>query len=484
MKNSKLFQLLNRLTLEEKERLEAYVHSPYLNKNKRIKHFCKLLVDRNWNLHHPDLVKEKIYKQVFPTEAYMDENFRVLTSQFLKLTEQFLAMEVWKKDSFIQSYHTLNTYSEKRLNKHFRALYKKAKHQLNQSSTSKDITFFYNKFLLSEINYAYTILNDRANIDAAFYNTMDHFDIYLLANKLRYISTFVNQQNIQHIEERPILFYNEIMNITKEANYQQEEYIRYYSLILYCLTEPENEIHFLKLKTLLLEKHTSVLTKSELREILNMATSYAVRKIKAGNEKYYPHLFDLYISYLKDDTILTGGFIREQHYANIVRIALYLNQLEWAYDFIENYKARLNENIRERVYDQNTFHYLAAIGKHKDAANALHRLNFENNADLINYQILLLKDYFQSDNKEAIESLVNNFRNWIKRNRKMTDNAKAQLRNLFDFSIKIYRIKTNVERKVQTRKKQLRDIQLTIRKTKTRDRKWLLEQVVDLFQKM
>jgi hypothetical protein len=90
MTNSKLILLLRSFSKEELKEFQNFVDSPYFNREKSI---SRLVAEVKKELIYPkesNLLKEGIFKRVYPERVYSDDLMRNIVSKTLKLAEEFV----------------------------------------------------------------------------------------------------------------------------------------------------------------------------------------------------------------------------------------------------------------------------------------------------------------------------------------------------------------------------------------------------------
>ena len=92
MYNSRLLQLLKILHEDELSQFRKYLASPYFNERPKALELFSLLEKYHPEFSSTKLVKEKIFKRIYPGEEYKDIKLRQLMSYMAGLTENFLLL--------------------------------------------------------------------------------------------------------------------------------------------------------------------------------------------------------------------------------------------------------------------------------------------------------------------------------------------------------------------------------------------------------
>ena len=179
-----------------------------------------------------------------------------------------------------------------------------------------------------------------------------------MQTKLRISYEILSRSKWKHKKDSPNLV-NEVLDVVENYNYRKEKYINMYYLILKSVMEPEVVHNYYELKDLLLN-HTHDFTENERNDLLISTTNYCSQKINNGYTEFNVELFNLYDAAISSNILLFKGEITSWTFTNLVVLALRLNKLEWAENFVQSYN--------KYVFRQwsNTYYYnLALIGFEK-----------------------------------------------------------------------------------------------------------------------
>ena len=141
MENSKLISLLRTFDDSEFRRFDKFVKSPYCNNSKAIQNLWEQLKKYSPNYAASGLDTEKFFKKVFPKEAYDEKKLRQLRSRLLKLIEEFLAIEQFKKDEFLVQQKLAKDYYEKDLYHWFEEGYRNIIDFINKKSVLNELDY-------------------------------------------------------------------------------------------------------------------------------------------------------------------------------------------------------------------------------------------------------------------------------------------------------------------------------------------------------
>ena len=95
MNTNKLIEFLAKCTARERNLLQEFVQSPYLNKNIALQNLIIYVAD---NFDNVSIDKETLFKIAYPDEIFQEKRFRYLISNGAKLVTRFWLMEAYESD--------------------------------------------------------------------------------------------------------------------------------------------------------------------------------------------------------------------------------------------------------------------------------------------------------------------------------------------------------------------------------------------------
>ena len=254
MTDSKLYSVLTHFDKIEQNRLRKYVHSPYFNVNEILMCFLDTLFSHiNENDKAGELTKEFIWVQLYKKktsndeksdekEAFNDVRFRKLSSDLLKLIEDFLAQEKYEKDKLQKESYLLNAIGEKKIEKLYKSSIKNAREFL-KNQNEKPSSFYYSQYLIEKNYYDLSEgdLNrsEKSNIE----EIINNLDYFYLAEKLKWYYTVLSRNTlISH--EYQLLFIDEIISHVDKYKYDNVPLVAIYFKQYLTQTQIDNVEHY------------------------------------------------------------------------------------------------------------------------------------------------------------------------------------------------------------------------------------------------
>lgn len=412
MKESRLISILSNLSPIERRSLGKFLRSPYFNKREDLINLFEYLSAQIEG--EKELSKESIFKAVFPTKKFNDTNLRLLMSYLVKLVERFLVIESVDRDPAFQKKELMIDFRKRGLQK----LYQKARKQvseINDASQLRHSSYYETRYeVLMESFHDDAVQQLKENFPLQEF--ADQLDITFIIKKLQQTCLLLNQRSVvkteveigmldevlQHIKEK-----NELLLIPTVAIY-------YYGYL--TLSDQAKKSHFLEFKKLVLKNPEKFLSE-QLQELHLLAINYCIRKLNGGDHSFFVELLDLYKEGLRTETLLQGKRLSRFTYHNIVATAIKSDELDWASDFVIDYKPLLDKKFRESSFSYNLARLSYSKGDYETAMPLLQKANYRDVLLNIAAKTLALKIYYETDELEVLQSHIEAMKSYIRRKR-------------------------------------------------------------------
>ncbi len=426
MQNSKLIELLKTFSAKELRECGDFVCSPFFNYDEEIIALYNYLRKLAHNFSPKKIERETVYKNLFPKKRYDDTHLNYLMSFLLKLIEQYIGYSQYAGNPVLENINVLQSYMKRGLDKHFHNIHKLAKNRLD-TYPHRNLEFFYLQHLLSEVDNRNFLRKNIRKFDARLQSAADYFDLYLLARKLKY---FVEMQDRKMTlsADYKLNMQQEISDYIARNDFSAHPGIQAYCIVLQTQEKPDETKHFFELRRLL-KKHHIVFPEEELRELYSYAINYCLRRVNIGRQEFLKELFSLYKETLKSGLMLENGQISFWSYKNIIGVALRLREFDWAEKFIRDENDKLAEEFRD-----NALHYnLAELSfyRHDFDATMIHlnKVEFSDIYYSFDTKKMMMKIYFEKGEIDALLSLINSFKTFIRRNQSISESNKVAYEN-------------------------------------------------------
>ncbi|MDQ3019892.1 MAG: hypothetical protein M3R36_04875 [Bacteroidota bacterium] len=164
MKNTRLIELLKTFSKEEMKEFEKFVASPYFSRGRELLPFYKILVKHYPSFENSDFTYEKIYRKLHPKVKFnktSSENLlRVMSSDLVKLIEEYLTYENFISDKLGKRICLINVYQKRNLNKPYIKLFSDTKQNLSKLSDGFTSKYFADLYLLKMQEVIFALRNN------------------------------------------------------------------------------------------------------------------------------------------------------------------------------------------------------------------------------------------------------------------------------------------------------------------------------------
>jgi hypothetical protein len=425
-----------------RERFRTFVNSPYFNQHQptiKLLHYLLKQLDRK----KAKLSREEVFQQLFPKTDYDEQLLFNTMSSLKKLYHRFLAHEQLEAHAFLED--TLLLEATNKQNQ-FGLLKNRAK-QLDKrfrQSPHRDGEYYLRQFdFFRTMGYYYSAHEDRTKVDM-LQDMLYALDKFYLAEKLRNACHLTANMILLNTQfdfgalDELLLYYQN--NPDKFAG---DHSIELYYTILMSLREEEEEKHYNKLKSMMVDAVVNRLNQQAQSDLFKFSTNYCIRHINKGERAYQKELFELYQRSISTGLILEHGLISEWDYKNINSLGCALGEFEWTANFLEEYRDKLPQTQRENAYNFNMGHLQFSKKNYSEALEHLLPVRFSDVNYHLSYNNLLLATYYAMGDIEALMSFIETYRIYVIRNRKMTSDRKRQYTNFLRFAKKLTQIKAS-----------------------------------------
>ncbi len=439
MKSTHLVKVLSALDAKELKKFNDWVSSPFFNKNKRVNILCEFVL--KYTPEHDDkgFTKEKTYRLLFQNQPYNSTQLNNVISDLLQLLFQYLAYQNFQRTSEFEKICLMNELLAKGLDDSMLKVSKRYEKEKAKTSIRNSSHFFDNYLFYKQID-EYQLAQPTRDFNENLQLKNDELDLFYVATKLK-IASDMASRNLVIQGNYDCHFLEEVLErIEKNIEfYQNYPAITVYYNVIQTMAS-KDESYYFQLKDLL-ANNLSIFPKEELRVLYDYARNYCIRKINQGNSAYYKEILSLYQFLLDKQIIFKNGHLTQWDYKNIVTVGMRLKEYDWTEQFIHKYKIQLPPNEQENAYVYNMAVYYYERKAYEKSLLMLHEVRFTDASYHIGAKIIQIKSYYELDESEALYSLIETFRIYIIRNKKLSDYRKKANLNFLKIVKKTFKLR-------------------------------------------
>lgn len=467
---TKIYTVLDRFDAYTLNRFRKFILSPYFNQNERLISFFDTIEPQLRNNNGINLTKGDIWEATY-SERYDDTKFRKLCTDLLKLVEAFLAQEVYDSNPLHQANYLLQAVNQKKLKPLYNSTVRTAK-RLSEQQFLKPSAFYYYQYEFKKTIYELTDYEIQRSQIKLLAQIEDNLDKFYIGEKLRYYCTILSiKSHMEH--EYQFLFVDNILQHIESNDFENVVPINFFYQIYCMLSKDDGHFHYLQLKQLI-EKHIDEIPANEKEEVIVAALNYCARQINKGNSEYLRERFSLYQAFLTQDLLMLDGKMSPWNFRNVIVNGLRLGEYDWVEQFIDDYQVHLEEKYQENAVSFNRANLYFYKEEYEKVIETLREVEYDDISYNLNAKSMLIATYYELDEFEALQSLLETFRLYLQRNKKIAKSRKDLYLPLVQFTKHLTRLDPRDTKQIQSLKKKIQNTKAVINKN------WLLEKIGEL----
>ncbi len=439
-----LIQALKTLSRSEMRRFREMAESPYFNKHRDVKSLVAFLERQYPNFSETTCNKKHLAKAALtkhkkrkPEQA--EKHLTVVFTYAWKLFGEFMTQESQREQSLEKQRLQLAFLRRRNLFKIYDKQRKALEKQAEQVHTQDSAYHLQNFRIASEIN-RYEQLNNTYGSAQHLLRKQIWLDRFFLSEKLKDACELHSRSKITQAKlELPL---GEWALQASEQVYEDIPSISIYRRVLRLLQSPSDQQYENLLAEL--QKAEPYFSKDELQNIYNHLQNHCIEQINAGRQSYLQKALELYRLQLDKGLLLDErGFLPEWHYKNITTIGLRLGEKAWIEKFLQQFKEHLPPDSREEAFRFNLASWHYAVGQYDQVLKLLSQLEYSDFRYYLGAKALLLRTYYELEEYEALNALADAFRQYLKRNRILSNERIRAFRKLLRFTRRALLLKIN-----------------------------------------
>ena len=469
MFSDKLLTLLQTFSRRQLNRMRKFLQSPYFNEQEspvRLFDICDQALREG-----PEAVavldKESVWRQLYPGKRLDEAQLRRLSSELTQLGMQFLAQE-HRQDHPVGDWLSLQRRLERpELHKHLAAVERQLQRYFEDATEPSD-RFYLEHFLLN-----WNVFN-RASKLAATVGYMDklrpadyYLDCFYLLQKLKLYVAGLSYRNIrsteQHMELMPGFW-----DFLNSERFFDVPILQIYRRVILCLEQRDQEEHFKGLMADL-EQWGEQLAREDLRECYHIAQNYCALKINEGKTAYYREAFQVFNKMMDRGVLLEDGQIAEGFFKNIITTGLRVDEFAWVEQFIQQYSDYLPASIRENARSYNLANAYSFQHRYDKVIELLAGVEYSDVTYALGAKLILLRTYYETGEYLALDSLIESFRIYLRRNKLISKSVFREYVNFLNAVKKLTNLQGASQAEIDRQRQKVLDNPAIVSK------KWLLE---------
>lgn len=474
MKDSALIKILGTYTPEEIKDFDEFVRSMYFNKNKNVAKLYGYLKNQYPEFNEKKILKENVYKKIYPGRKYSDNFIRQIIHLLQKLGQEYLIYSRLSRNEIDKKTILLSELNDRKLDMLFNKEHLLLK-QLQAGEKERDENYY-----LRDFNIEKEASEFKSHRFVLHYNETE--EQYLAESKSLAIYYFVNviRKYIYLISEAKIIkidysasFLDDIKELIKKYKYDEIPLVSLYLNLLEMSRNEDDEKYFYSVKKLLKE-NLGLFNRNTAYEVYMALQNHCSLKTYKGDIKFYDELFDIYNEMLSNKVIFSSktGHISLVNFKNFAIVGVNLKNYQWVESFINSNRKKLAPAERENGYNYCMGILSFEKGDFNKALEYAGKTKYEDIFYKMEIRVLTIKIYYELALFDELSYVTDGFRHFLAGNKPIPAYLKEANRNFIRMieQLKKVKLKNDLQAAEELRKK-ISDAQFIM------SRIWLLKKL-------
>lgn len=356
--------------------------------------------------------KKMAFVFVYKNQNYDDQQMRLLMSRLFQLIEEFLVVRISQQDAMFKKLQLARAYRSMDMEKAFeKAIQEAQKYLEKQSARHAD----YHRWEYElEFEY-YDVIGSKVRVKETNLQQVNYsFDTYFIANKLKQ-GCLLKAHQMVFKKEYDFGLLDAVLNFVEtHPAFLEHPAISIYYHCYMTFTANQKESHFQQLRDLM-QQHQNAFSEVEIRGIYLLAINYCIRQLNTGEKRFIKEGFEMYRSGLQTGVLIEQNKLSRFTFNNIVALGIHLKEFQWVEQFIHHYKNQLDLKHREITVHYNLAKVYYEQKNYRKAMRLLAQFESEDYLLVLGAKILLVKMYFELEEWDALENLLESIRIYLQR---------------------------------------------------------------------
>ncbi|MCC6462387.1 MAG: hypothetical protein IT260_18110 [Saprospiraceae bacterium] len=474
MFSDKLLVLLQTFSKYNLNRFRKFLLSPYFNDQEDVTRLFDLVNEalRTGPGAVAALDKTSVWQHLYPKKTFDDGHLRRLASDLTLQAQRFLVEEARQEAPVTEALDLYKALEKPELQKHQDAVERQVQKLLSQSK-GKSTDYYFAQFQLH-----FTILNRASKVVGTDGYTEKlaladfHLECFYLAQKLKlYIAWILYRGFRVTVQEVPVM--PGFWEYLQDERFDAVPLIRMYRKAILSFTDSENEAHFQDYLTDL-DLCAAELALPDLRECYFMAQNYCALKINQGKIPYYYKYFALIKSMADQEILLDGEQLPESVFKNFITVSLGAGEYVWTEQFIQRYAEYLPANIRENARMFNLAYVYFYQKNYSKVIEYLRDVEYSDVVYALGAKSMLVRTYYEQGEYLALDSLIDSFKIFLRRNKVISKNLKREYNNFLNLVKKLTMTTASDKKTIAELQRRVQEASVSM------PRNWLLKKINEI----
>ncbi|HRJ86336.1 MAG TPA: hypothetical protein PK753_11730 [Ignavibacteria bacterium] len=477
MINSSAAGLLRTFTKTEIKKFDRFVNSAYFNRKSAISRLWTEIKHFAPEFDSPRLTGENIYSKIYPGKKFNYGTMKNIIHELMVLAKKFIELEHYNSKKIRGNFNLLEVILERRLHGLFEKTFKETRQSIEKNTYDPD--YYKNKFYLNSLKQNHLIQQDKYYDTAASSElgnlniTMGYFvDVFHNNYNQLLIQTELNAGMDNGFMKKVLAFYNSV-----PVKFDFRVRIFYHAIMLIY---EGSSVHFYQMNKLVKE-NSSRLSHGEKYNFLVALSGYCYIKFEEGSNEFLKNEFEIY-KYMIENGIY--NFENKQNidgpfYRNAALSALKNNEIQWALNFINEFRYKLNIKVREHYYLHALIEYNIGVKNFEQALKYLSKIKHSMIIDKIQIKKWELIVNYEMSGFNELAYIIDSAKHFIYNDSKLNHSKKEKLNTFVQLIGKMADLKLNKVKGIFPDEK-IYSLKKEINSLNDGSKFWLIEKILEM----
>ncbi|HMS66305.1 MAG TPA: hypothetical protein PKD83_13765 [Ignavibacteria bacterium] len=443
MLNTSAVSVFKTFSTEEIKRFEEFLLSPYYNKNSVIVNLFRIIRKYQPEFKSDLLDRKKIWNKLYPNKEFNYGVMKNLIYDLGKASDKFIGLQIYEKDKNLSALYLMKAQKNRNLNNAFEKSLKIFKNDLTEMK--QDIEFFYYNYRALKLEREFIsnlgIAKAEERINEA--NEIEFLTLYYLNECADiYNCFFINGSYLKKDLNNNNL--DLFINYMENTDHSFKEISDCSLLNLKLILSKDNDKIYSDLKNIF-RKNSHKFSSSYNSDLGLTLMEFCNRAIMKGKTEYVKEMFEI-THYIFENELLMDDkkeFMNPFVFIQLISTACSLKKFDWVKQFIDNNIKKINPEFRDKFYNFAfvTLHF--KMKNYSDALEYVSRMEIKSPMDHVSIKRFQMMIYYESGYTDELYSLIEAFRNFISKNRKITESVRLQAGNFVNYTKRLSDMKFN-----------------------------------------
>ncbi|MBS1493534.1 MAG: hypothetical protein JST55_08485 [Bacteroidetes bacterium] len=417
MKNTRIAEILKTFTEKELKGFGDFVSSKYFNQSDKIVKLFEILSKYYPDFEGDELEKEKVFVKLFGKKKYEDEKMRTLISNLMKLCKKYLIQLDIESNASRTNLHLLNQLKDRGQKSLFDYEYNKLNSALEQNCYKEREYFFVKYYMEQEMYYSNpTSINDNYLQQPLIEKVSNNFEILFLIDALEInYNKLTRKSKVNYNPE--FIFLDVIKSKIENGDYSEIPIIPLKYYIFMCVQNPMQEEYYAQAEKIFYDNLERI-SPHEKPYINTGLINYCWLRVGTGDVKYFRKVFEMYKIGLEEGIYFyENKYLLNSLFNGIVKCACYLKEYKWLFQFIHEYKNKIDPEHRKEIVNVAYSKYYFEIKDFDTALKHVNKINPTNSLLKLEIKVLTIKILYELNYLESVYSSIDSLKHFFRNNK-------------------------------------------------------------------